>query len=85
MYANGKMRPVETITGIGRGWIKDNGGGSKFNFDIRTFVDITMYPQYNNKNKTKNKGPILSPLYKGPILSPLYIKFVVQTANPLYK
>jgi hypothetical protein len=27
MYINGKMRPVETILGIGEGGIKENGGG----------------------------------------------------------
>jgi hypothetical protein len=26
-YVNGKMRPVETIPGIGVGEIKENGGG----------------------------------------------------------
>jgi hypothetical protein len=34
MYVNGKMRPVETIPGMG-GWeIKENGGGGEFNYDI---------------------------------------------------
>jgi hypothetical protein len=32
MYVNGKMRPVETIPGIGR--IKENGGGGEFMYDI---------------------------------------------------
>jgi hypothetical protein len=27
MYVNGKMRPVKTIPGMGRGWIKENGRG----------------------------------------------------------
>jgi hypothetical protein len=27
MYVNGKMRPVETIPGMGRERIKENGGG----------------------------------------------------------
>jgi hypothetical protein len=27
MYANGKMRPVETISGVGGGEIKENDGG----------------------------------------------------------
>jgi hypothetical protein len=32
MYVNGKMRPVETILGMGSG---DKGGGrSEFNYDI---------------------------------------------------
>jgi hypothetical protein len=33
MYINGKMRPVETIQGMGEGGIKENDGGSKFNYD----------------------------------------------------
>jgi hypothetical protein len=34
MYVNGKMRPVETIPGMGRGKIKDNDGRREFNYDI---------------------------------------------------
>jgi hypothetical protein len=34
----------------GRG-TKENDGGSEFNYDIRTFVNVTMYPQYNNNKK----------------------------------
>jgi hypothetical protein len=30
MYENGEMRPVETISGIGRGRIKENDGGGEF-------------------------------------------------------
>jgi hypothetical protein len=33
MYENGKMRPVETIPGMGVEWIKENGGGGEFNYD----------------------------------------------------
>jgi hypothetical protein len=33
MYENGKMRPVETIPGIGGGRIKNDGGG-EFNYDV---------------------------------------------------
>jgi hypothetical protein len=29
-YENGKMRPVDTIPGIGGGRIKENGGGGEF-------------------------------------------------------
>jgi hypothetical protein len=29
-----KMRPVETIPGMGGGEIKENGGGGKFKYDI---------------------------------------------------
>jgi hypothetical protein len=47
MYVNGKMRPVETLPRMkGRG-IKESGGGDEFKydiFDIRTFVNATMYP-----------------------------------------
>jgi hypothetical protein len=51
MYENGKMRHVETIPGIRGGEIreiKENDGGGEFNYDIRTFVNVTIYPQYNN-------------------------------------
>jgi hypothetical protein len=34
MYVNEKMRPVETIPGMGRGRLKENGGGGEFNYDI---------------------------------------------------
>jgi hypothetical protein len=34
MYVNGKMRPVETIPGMGGGGIKENDGGGEFNDDI---------------------------------------------------
>jgi hypothetical protein len=34
MYVNGKMRHVvETTPGMGRGKIKENDGGGKFNYD----------------------------------------------------
>jgi hypothetical protein len=33
MYVNGKMRPVETTPGIGGRGIKENDGGSDFNYD----------------------------------------------------
>jgi hypothetical protein len=33
VYENGKMRPAETIPGMG--WrIKEKGGGGEFNYDI---------------------------------------------------
>jgi hypothetical protein len=37
--------------------IKENDGGSEFNCIVRTFVNVTMYPQYNNNaiKKRKNK------------------------------
>jgi hypothetical protein len=34
MYVNGKMRPAETIPGMGVGEIKVNDGGCEFNYDI---------------------------------------------------
>jgi hypothetical protein len=34
MYENGKMRHVETIPGMGGRWMKENDGGSDFNYDI---------------------------------------------------
>jgi hypothetical protein len=34
MYEDGKMRPVETIPGMARGRIKENGGGGEFKCDI---------------------------------------------------
>jgi hypothetical protein len=33
MYENGKMIPVEILPGMGRGGIKNDGGG-EFNYDI---------------------------------------------------
>jgi hypothetical protein len=32
MYVNGKMRPTETIPGMGR--IKENDGGGEFDYNI---------------------------------------------------
>jgi hypothetical protein len=34
MYKNEKMRPIETIPGIGEGRIKVNDSGCEFNYDI---------------------------------------------------
>jgi hypothetical protein len=34
MYENGKVRPVETIPGMGEGGLKENDGQSEFNYDI---------------------------------------------------
>jgi hypothetical protein len=33
MYANGKMRPVETVLGLGGGKVKENDGEDEFNYD----------------------------------------------------
>jgi hypothetical protein len=49
-----KMKPVETIPGMGREGMKENDGWGEFNSDIfyiRTCINVTMYPQYNNNNK----------------------------------
>jgi hypothetical protein len=35
--------------------IKESDGGGEFNYGIRTFVNVTMHPQYNNNNKYINK------------------------------
>jgi hypothetical protein len=49
MYENGKMKPAEMIPGMGGRAIKENDGGIEFNYDIlRTLVNFTVYPQYNN-------------------------------------
>jgi hypothetical protein len=34
MYENGKMRPVETIQGMGGRRIKENDGEGEFNYDM---------------------------------------------------
>jgi hypothetical protein len=34
MYINGKMIPVETVPGMGRREIKENGEGDEFKYDI---------------------------------------------------
>jgi hypothetical protein len=33
MYENGKMRPIETIPGMGGGRIKENDGKGELNYD----------------------------------------------------
>jgi hypothetical protein len=41
------MIPADTIPGMGREGIKENGGGGEFKydiFDIRAFINATMYP-----------------------------------------
>jgi hypothetical protein len=34
LYENGKMRPAESIPGMGVGGIKENNGGSEFSYNI---------------------------------------------------
>jgi hypothetical protein len=55
MYINGKIRPVETTLGMEgkserrewwRGWIQ-------LWYIARTFVNVTLYPKYNNNNNKK--------------------------------
>jgi hypothetical protein len=42
------MRPVQTVPEMGGGRIKENDGGSD-DVIVRTFVNVTMYPQHNKK------------------------------------
>jgi hypothetical protein len=43
------MRPVETIIGMGGGGIKENlEGVNSTMIYYKTFVNVTVYPQYNN-------------------------------------
>jgi hypothetical protein len=58
MYENGKMRPVESVPGIGEGRVKENDGGEWIQLwnIVRNLANVTMYPQYNNNNnKRKSK------------------------------
>jgi hypothetical protein len=54
MYENLKMRPVETIPGKGGGGIKENDGGSKFNYDICKNFGV-CHNVLHNKFFTKGK------------------------------
>jgi hypothetical protein len=61
MYVNGKMRSVEILPGMGEGKIKENDGGGKFNYDIRTFVNVATLLQHNNKiNKCQHEKNSIS-------------------------
>jgi hypothetical protein len=71
MYEKEEKRPVETIPGLRWKVIKENDGGSEFNwYIVRTFVNVTLYPPYyknknfkkENKNKTKQKSIVLAKL-----------------------
>jgi hypothetical protein len=45
------MRSVDRIPGMGGREIKENDEGGKVNDDIlRPFVNVTVYPQYNNNS-----------------------------------
>jgi hypothetical protein len=47
------MRPVETVLRMESREIKENDGGVNM-INIRTFANVTVYPQYNNNKKIKN-------------------------------
>jgi hypothetical protein len=57
MCENTKIRPAETIPGIGRGRIKENDGGGQIQllYILRTLVNVTMYTQNNNNEKEKRR------------------------------
>jgi hypothetical protein len=59
MYVNGKMRLAETVPGMEGGELKENVGGGEVNYDkiLRTFINVTMYPQHNNKKIKKLYSP----------------------------
>jgi hypothetical protein len=45
---NGKVRPVETLPGMGAEGIKEKDGGGEFNYDIFKNFCKKLYLQYNN-------------------------------------
>jgi hypothetical protein len=51
-----KMRPVETISGMGRVGVKENDRRSEFKWDmfVRTLVIVTMYPQHKKNEYCMN-------------------------------
>jgi hypothetical protein len=56
MYENGKMRPVETIPGMGGEEIKENGGGVNSGMIYcKNFYKCHNVPQYNSTIIIKNK------------------------------
>jgi hypothetical protein len=55
---NGKMRPAETVPGMGGGEMKESDGGGEFSYDVLevfvgSFVSNTVYPPHNNKKNAK--------------------------------
>jgi hypothetical protein len=63
MYVNGKMIPVETTPGMmGGGWRRMMEGWIQLWYIVKTFVNVTMYPQFNN-NKKENKTNKTKQLY----------------------
>jgi hypothetical protein len=57
MHENGKMRPVETISGTGDGGIKENNGEGMNSTMIyyKNFCKCHHVPWYNNNNNNKNR------------------------------
>jgi hypothetical protein len=54
MHEKGKMRRVETILGMGEmGQRRMVEGVNSTMIIVRTFVNVTMYPQYNNNTIIK--------------------------------
>jgi hypothetical protein len=53
------MSPVETISGIGVGRNKGEWwwGWIQLEYIVKLFVNVTMYPQHNNKNKINKPRP----------------------------
>jgi hypothetical protein len=57
MYENGTMRPAESVPGVGGGGIKENDGGwIQLWCIVTTFINVTMYPKYNNNMIIKIKS-----------------------------
>jgi hypothetical protein len=59
MYVNGKMRPAETISGMGEKEITENDRRSGFSTMIyliyfKNFSKCYNVPQHSNKNKNQN-------------------------------
>jgi hypothetical protein len=54
VYKNGKMRPVETISGIGAAGVKENDGGRMNSTLIccKSSLNVTIYLQDNNKKRS---------------------------------
>jgi hypothetical protein len=51
-YSSLVIKCPQIFQELGEG-IKENDGEGEFNYNIvRTFVNVTMYPRYNNNKKT---------------------------------
>jgi hypothetical protein len=48
MYKNGKMRTAETILRMGKAGQKTMMQGVNLKYIVSTFINVTMYTQYNN-------------------------------------